>query len=127
MLDGTVSHSTPFQKAELLNNYFGEQSTSDIPNNYSLPPFCFHTAARLENIFITEDQVLKVLCNLNANKASGPDGIGNRLLKYIAFSICKPLTILFNRCLNEGIFPEDWKEANVTPIYKKNDKIYPIK
>ena len=31
----------------------------------------------------------------------------------------EPLTILFNRCLNEGIFPIIWKIARVTPLHKK--------
>ena len=29
------------------------------------------------------------------------------------------IVILFNRCLNEGIFPNIWKIAHVTPLHKK--------
>ena len=39
----------------------------------------------------------------------------------------EPLTILFNRCLNEGIFPSISKIARVTPLHKKKDpQIYVI-
>ncbi len=46
-----------------------------------------------------------------------------RLLKELKQQICTPLlTNTFNRSLQENKVPEDWKIANVTPIYKKGDK-----
>ena len=33
-----------------------------------------------------------------------------------------PLKIIFENILETGIFPDQWKEANVTPVHKKNDK-----
>ena len=47
------------------------------------------------------------------------------MLKGCISTICKPLCILFNRSLNERVFPETWKKAVVTPIYKKGDKSLP--
>ena len=35
---------------------------------------------------------------------------------------CKPLSIIFKSCLTQGIFPSEWKKANVVQIHKKNDK-----
>ena len=37
-------------------------------------------------------------------------------------SICRPLSINFKTCLRTGIFPLEWKKANIVPIYKKGDK-----
>ena len=45
--------------------------------------------------------------------------IHNKLLIATVDIITEPLTILFNRCLNEGIFPNIWKIAHVTPLHKK--------
>ena len=44
------------------------------------------------------------------------------MLKPVAKAVAKPLSILFNRSLNEGDYPDIWKIANVTPIFKKGDK-----
>ncbi|MCB4744601.1 MAG: hypothetical protein LGB07_02965, partial [Sulfurovum sp.] len=55
------------------------------------------------------------------SKATGPDMIHNKLLIAIV-DITEPLTILFNRCLNEGIFPNIWKIAHVTPLHKKRTR-----
>ena len=37
-------------------------------------------------------------------------------------SICKPLSIIFNHCLNEGKFPHEWKKVNVVPVHEKGKK-----
>ena len=58
-------------------------------------------------------------------KACGPDLISPRLLKEGSTIIALPLSIVFNRSLEQGYFPTCWKYGNVTPIYKKNDKSQP--
>ena len=44
------------------------------------------------------------------------------MLKLCSNSICKPLEIIFNRCLERSTFPNDWKKGNVVPVFKKGDK-----
>ena len=36
--------------------------------------------------------------------------------------LCIPLQIIFRNILRTSIFPDQWKEANVTPVHKKKDK-----
>jgi len=40
-------------------------------------------------------------------------------LKEVADEIAEPLTEIFNKSVSEGVVPQDWKIANVTPIFKK--------
>ena len=68
---------------------------------------------------------MKVLENINVYKTPGPDGIAPRVLKETKNEICKPLSIIFNKSLNSGKIPRDWKLANVTPIQKKGNKAQP--
>ena len=37
-------------------------------------------------------------------------------------SILTPLKIIFENCLRTGIFPDQWKKANLVSIHKKVDK-----
>ena len=44
------------------------------------------------------------------------------MLKVCGPSIYKPLEIIFNQCLETGVFPSEWKKGNVVSIHKKGDK-----
>ena len=44
------------------------------------------------------------------------------MLKICDVSICKHLEIILRTCLNHGKYREEWKKANVVPVFKKSDK-----
>ena len=120
IIDGENVYATSKAKAELFNNHFVEKSTlpTDLPG---LPPL--HVCdSQLAIFVISEEEVKKSLSSLNVSKANGCDNISNKLLKNTASSISKPLAKLFNYSLASGKFPSVWKYANVTPVFKKNDK-----
>jgi len=60
--------------------------------------------------------------NLKETSAAGRDSIGPRMLKDLVDEIAPALVIIFQRSLQYGEVPEDWKTANVTPIFKKGSK-----
>jgi hypothetical protein len=99
--------------------YFVSQSTVDA-SSASLPGIVPDALHNTDIPHIERATVLKLLLSLDIGKATGPDGIGNRLLKEAAPSICDPLCALFNKSLQAGVFPDCWKRANVIPIHKKN-------
>ena len=70
---------------------------------------------------LTPDEVESLLKSLVDGKASGPNGLNNKVLKELASEISEPLCSLFNYSLSLGFFPNSWKEANITPIPKKGD------
>ena len=75
----------------------------------------------LESLRITSDEVESTLLSLPIGKASGPDSINNKILEDLAQHLLSPLTDLFNFSLEKGKVPIIWKQANVTPIFKKDD------
>ena len=75
----------------------------------------------LESISVSTEDVNSVLSTLSTDKATGPDEISARLLKECENEIAPSLTALFNKSLSLGKVPQEWKEANVTPIHKKED------
>ena len=111
------------KKANLLNTYFSSQAVVDDENT-QLPPIpdIDHS---LELITITIQNVSDVFQHLNVTKACGPDLISPRLLKEGCHILAHPYSIIFNRSLEQGFFPSSWIDANVTPIYKKEDKSLP--
>ena len=59
------------------------------------------------------------------DKSPAVDGIPPKLLKEIVEQISTPLAKCFNLSLEEGIVPSKWKEANITPQFKKGSRNKP--
>ncbi len=55
-------------------------------------------------------------------KASGLDKIPCNVIKGVAGIISESLSILFNKSLISGIFPDDLKSARVAPIFKSGER-----
>ena len=71
---------------------------------------------------ITEQDVYQLLLFLLLTKVPGLDKLPATLIKPAAPYIAKPLAKIFNESLLTGIFPSDWKEAKVIPVYKSGTK-----
>ena len=96
---------------------------SSINNNSHLPrTLSYKTNERLSSVKITDDGILKIIAKLDPNKAHGHDKVSIRMIKICITSICKPLRPIFNHCIDNGMYPCDWKKANVVPIHKKSEK-----
>ena len=55
-------------------------------------------------------------------KASGPDGLSARVLKECSSEISPMLALIYNESLAQGAVPDDWRQANVAPVFKKGEK-----
>jgi hypothetical protein len=68
---------------------------------------------------ITEEIIEGKLKKLKEGKAPGIDGIVPKILIENAAIVSKPLKLLYQKSMETGKVPVDWKKANVTAIYKK--------
>ena len=99
--------SDPTDVSNALNQHFieiGPSLASNIPNcsvEFSESTFTFRA--------ISPKDVLDSLNKLSINKAIGPDNLSSRLLKEAAPYISQSLCNLFNKSLNAGTFPSEWK------------------
>ena len=71
---------------------------------------------------ISYEFVLKQICKMPNCKSSGLDPFNVKLLKLAAPFISKCLAHICNLSLNGSTFPDAWKKAKVTPIFKSGDK-----
>ena len=79
----------------------------------------------LHEFIVTEEMVQSKLKSLKLNKAPGIDNFVPKVLIETAGSICKPLCKIFNKSLSTGVIPRQWKQANVSVIFKKGSKTLP--
>ena len=71
----------------------------------------------MPDIKVTAEGVLKLLQKLNTNKATGPDMLPARIMKELAAEISPLLAIIYQKSLDTGTIPKNWKTANVTAIF----------
>ena len=122
--DGSPATS-PSEVAEIFLSHFSETfnipSPSDHPNLDPLPQ-----VDQLEHFYISPLDVEHQLKRLNPYSSMGPDEIHPRILKESADVLSVPYASLFQMCLDEGVFPPQWKNATVIPVYKKGDRHLPV-
>ena len=59
---------------------------------------------------------------MRTSSAGGPDKITTRVLQEASHIVNYPLAVIFNRSMQEGSVHQDWRNANVCPIFKKGAK-----
>ena len=108
-------------KARYFNDFFSNQCKSVI-NNSVLPALTFFTNKRIDYVTIENEEIISLVRKINPNKATGSDGISGKMLLLCDDSVSIPLQIIYSNILSTSIYPDIWKLANVTPIFKKGDK-----
>ena len=111
------------EMATMLNDYFSSVFTAERDG----PPEVQEMDVRrtLEAVTVTTRKVKDKIMALKPDSAPGPDGISGQLLQGLADEISPALAAIFSKSLEDGELPEDWRLANVTPIFKKGSRTKP--
>ncbi|CAJ0946553.1 unnamed protein product [Ranitomeya imitator] len=100
------------EKAELLNSYFA----SVCSQKENLTSTDFHCP--IKGIEESRISISIKIVRKPKFKSPGQDELHPRVLKEIAEEIFEPLSIIFENSWRTGEVPEDWRRANVVPIFK---------
>ena len=117
-----VAVTDPRELAQILNKQYVSvftRSQDDVEESD------LHMEVHLEDISITHERIVEAIDKINEQSASGPDGIPARVIKELKQEIKTPLALLFRQSMDEGVIPDEWRDAEVTPIFKKGSKAEP--
>ena len=116
--------SAGFQMAEVLNEYVSSVFTTEDIRSLPVPftKFDGNTPEHLGQLFVSPEMIAKKIKKMKDNKSPRVDGIPLKLLKEIVEQISTPLAKLLNLSLEEGIVPSEWKETNITRLFKKGSR-----
>jgi len=99
--------------SEEFNKFFISVFTNE--GNESIPEakwmYKGPTDEQLCDLEITEERVLSELERLRDDKAAGVDDLVPRFLSKIKRDISYPLTLLFQRIMEDREVPDEWREA----------------
>ena len=114
------------QKAQALNDFFSTVFTrEDTSTVLNMSTEINSKNSLLNEIVLTPLTVEAKLKGLNESKIQGTDGIPPKVLKELSKEISVPLCISFNKSLETGIIPNDWKSAEVVALFKKGSRSEP--
>ena len=120
----------PKQKANVLNSQF--QSVFSDPFDISPEKFCqesymsdTNNYPKMPDIILNKSGIEKLLSKLDPKKACGPDEIKPRVLKELGHELSPILCLIYQKSIDTGEVPTDWRTAHVSPIYKKGSKYNP--
>ena len=106
--------SYPAGKAELLSTWFDSKQSRDI---VELPQIC-HPRPAFCGIAFRAREVERHLLDLDPNGGVDPSGCFPMFFRKTASVLAPKLSYLFRRLLRCGVFPLEWRIADVTPIPK---------
>jgi len=80
-----------------------------------------HTAILCSSLYLHEtsdEEVVRLIGNLSEDKAINENDVPTKVNKLSKFVLAPVLTRIFNKCSNEGFYPDCLKVTEVISIYK---------
>ena len=115
--------------ANSLNDHFstvGKSMASKLKSNLTKKnPLDYMNGDIEDQLFLlptSTSEISKLIRNLNINKSCGYDSISNKVLKFSCSIIAPYIAKLFNQCIQDGVFPNCFKTAQVIPLFKGGKK-----
>ena len=106
------------EKAKIFNNHFA--SKSNLNGKEDDPPFLQKKDFPELSLLNTSPLEVGKLIRTMKKSHISPCGISAKFLQLISLEISYALSKLFNNLFETGHFPDVWKIAHVTPIFKRN-------
>lgn len=122
-----ISPTDPTKSVNDINNFFANIGKS-LAEKFSTGCSPKHRPSSLSYpgsfvlVPIDETEVRNCILNLKKDSNSGRDNISGAFLKRYHRILVPPLTHIFNLMLSSGIFPFEFKLAEIIPIHKSGDR-----
>ena len=102
---------------EAFSEWFQSDFHKNEDDNIPIIPTC---APSIQPIIFDPIDIEKRLSVLNVSKSIGPDLIHPYVLRECSISLSFPICMIFQKSMDSGTVPSDWKLANITPIFKSD-------
>ena len=111
------------ETADFINTFFSNIGPK-LARNFNTPWYYdgLENNNKLDEIIATQEEVFKRCKEIDVNKSAGIDSISSKVLRDALLYLNVKFTILLNKSFVSGLFPESWKYAKVTPLFKGGER-----
>ena len=105
----------PKEQAETMSRFFSSvftRSNGDSPTKEAI-----NSNISLNDIEVTKERVKILIDGMRENATPGPDCFPPIILKILRDEIAEPLTILFQKSIDDRQIPDQWRDANIAVIH----------
>ena len=106
---GTIAQKID-QKTQKSNKHFSNYLKNKNLSSLLLQP-------------VSEKEIMSIIGNISTRKVVGPNSIPNLILREFKDKLKTPITIIVNISFLTGTFPKQCKTIDITPIFKKGNKL----
>ena len=109
-----------------FNNFFAT-IRANLAKKFSSPKLT-QRAKQINSMFfrtIDEKEVTAAIAKIKKRYSTDCYNLNYVYIKAVSASVSPVLTMLFNKCFEEGNFPKPFKIAAITPLHKEGDKSKP--
>jgi len=112
------------EKAEVLSAFFISvfNSQTSYPQGTLSPDQEVWDGKQKKSLMIQLETLRGLLVHVDCHKSMKPDGIHPRMRRKLVDVIANPSSTIYQWFWSTREIPDDWRLANVTPIYKKGHK-----
>jgi len=115
----------PITASNMFNNFFINITQNNIkkPINSEISHVPYNVS--FNDVFqkkIKSSDILDIINSFKDDTASGLDKVSVKMLKCINKFIVDPLVYIYNLSIEQSIFPDTLKVADVKPLFKNGDK-----
>ena len=113
-------------KTPISLKYLAQKSVYGLHDSGANLPFQPSPNPKMTDISIAAEGIDNLLKGLGLHKAAGPNKFKPFALQTLHNELAPILQLILQRSIDTGEKTDIWKEANVSPIYKKGRNIGPI-
>ena len=119
LVENDITIEDPLQKSNIFNTFFASLSTVQNSNDPAPHLEQIEGIPLLGSLNTSPFEVAKLIRNIKKSHLSHC-GRSGKFISLISTPISFSMSRLFNNLFEIGLFPDIWKIAHITAIYKKS-------
>lgn len=123
-IPGTLIHNniTLESPKDIVNAFADIFSQTQINSSITDLPDVVSNKLPFDLLAVSDEELIKIMATFPSNYTAGDDCVPNLIIRDARYVLAKPLRIIINLAIKSATFPDRWKRARISPVFKKGNE-----